>query len=172
MLWLNSKYWKYSVTNIKRAARRIVKMETRQNHAFTSGILSIISGAIGILYGLMFIGIGLVFLFMFNDMPGMSTADIEFSEPMAWIICAVYCFLGVIFFLMSILVIVGGSFALKKKYWGWALAGAICGAVVFLPLGIAAVVLVTLAKPEFDALKAQSQAIAQGNIPPPSAPAV
>lgn len=58
----------------------------------------------------------------------------------------------------GIVAIVGGVFALKRKRWGLALAGSICAifSVFFIPillnvpLAIAAIVLVVLAKGEFD----------------------
>ena len=68
-----------------------------------------------------------------------------------------YGALGLFFLLVGILAVIGGIYALKKKYWGLALAGAIAGTVTFFPCGIPAIIFVTLGKPEF-------------SIPQPSAP--
>lgn len=57
--------------------------------------------------------------------------------------------MGVGMALIGVLAIVGGVFALKVKHWGWALAGAIAATIVFFPCGIAAVILVTKAHPDF-----------------------
>jgi uncharacterized membrane protein HdeD (DUF308 family) len=62
-----------------------------------------------------------------------------------------YSIIGILFVLVGILGIVGGVFALRKKNWGVALAGAIAGCVTFFPCGIPAIIFVTLAKPEFSA---------------------
>ena len=47
--------------------------------------------------------------------------------------------------------IAGGVFALQRRIWGMALAGAICALIwPFSALGIAAIILVVLSKPEFE----------------------
>ena len=59
---------------------------------------------------------------------------------------------------IGIVAVVGGIFALKRKRWGLALAGSICGLFSFVfipvlvnvPLAIAAIVLVVLGKGEFE----------------------
>jgi len=59
--------------------------------------------------------------------------------------------LGIFYAVISILAIVGGIFALKKKMWGLALTGSIAGTITFLPTGIPAIIFVTLAKEGFSA---------------------
>jgi hypothetical protein len=49
-------------------------------------------------------------------------------------------------------------FAIKRKYWGVALAGAIASIFTFFPCGIAAVVIISMAKPEFNVPKLISPA--------------
>lgn len=59
---------------------------------------------------------------------------------------------------IGIVAVVGGIFALKRKRWGLALAGSICGLFSFVfvpvlvnvPLAIAAIVLVVLGRGEFE----------------------
>jgi hypothetical protein len=48
-----------------------------------------------------------------------------------------------------VLAIVGGAFALKKRHWPLALAGAIAGTITFFPCGIPAIIFVSLGKEEF-----------------------
>jgi hypothetical protein len=52
---------------------------------------------------------------------------------------------------MAVIAIIGGIFALNKKFWGIALAGAICA--IFSPatwiLGVASTVIISIAKHEF-----------------------
>jgi hypothetical protein len=62
----------------------------------------------------------------------------------------VYAAIGLFFALVGALAVVGGIFALKKKRWGLALAGAIAGTITFFPCGIAAVILVSMGQPEFN----------------------
>jgi len=59
--------------------------------------------------------------------------------------------------ILSIVAIVGGVFAIRKRSWGFALAAAICGFIVGLPLvapaillGIPAIVFTALGKGQFE----------------------
>ncbi len=65
--------------------------------------------------------------------------------------------LGAPMIILSMVAIAGGIFALRKRGWGFALAGAICGFIVGLPLvapaillGIPAIVFTALAKGKFE----------------------
>jgi hypothetical protein len=53
--------------------------------------------------------------------------------------------------------LVGGIFAVQRKTWGLAAAGAIASSAIFYPLGIAAVVLVSMAYREFQRPEALPQ---------------
>jgi hypothetical protein len=70
------------------------------------------------------------------------------SQPREFfiIITVVYLIFGICSLLLGVLAIIGGIFALKRKRWGLALAGAIAGTVTFFPCGIPAIVLVSMAK--------------------------
>lgn len=62
-----------------------------------------------------------------------------------------YIVLGILAFaVMGLLAVVGGIFALRRKHWGIALAGAIVLVPASSLLGIAAVVLTVMAKDEFE----------------------
>ncbi|MFC2018980.1 hypothetical protein ACFLU4_03380 [Chloroflexota bacterium] len=50
--------------------------------------------------------------------------------------------------LLGVVAIIGGVYAIKRRLWGFALAGAICSLVAFF-LGIPAIILIALSKAEF-----------------------
>ena len=50
---------------------------------------------------------------------------------------------------IAALAIVGGIFAIQRRRWRWSLAGSIAAAMLPIPLGIAAIVLLVLSKNEF-----------------------
>jgi len=51
--------------------------------------------------------------------------------------------------IIAALAIVGGIFAIQRRKWGWALAGSLAAALVPIPLGLAAIILLVLSKNEF-----------------------
>jgi hypothetical protein len=114
-----------------------------ENKAKIAGILSIISGAFGVL------GLGWAFLglFLFGAMfrGGFMPYSSQPREVFI-IITVVYLIFGICSLVLGVLAIIGGIFALKKKRWGLALAGAIAGTVTFFPCGIPAIVLISMAK--------------------------
>jgi hypothetical protein len=121
------------------------------NHARVGGILTIVAGAFGVL-GLFW---ALLMVLMMRLM--FSTPDFYYGEPFPTdfftFMMIFYSIMGLFVALIGVLGIVGGVFALKKKRWGMALAGAIAGSITFLPCGVPAIIFVVLAKPEFSAKK-------------------
>lgn len=117
------------------------------NYSRTGGILTIISGAWSIFY----IAMALMYILLFQ---WMSTAP-EFQKgskmpPEVMLAITIIAAIFALFFaLAGALAIVGGVFALKKKRWAWSLAGAIAGAFLLFPTGIAGTILVTMGKSEF-----------------------
>ena len=121
-----------------------------QKHSKVGGILSIVAGGLGIFWSLFLVLMALVFLVVgvgsdsnyygyYNDMaPGLYT-----------IVFILYLIWGIITALLSILAIVGGIFALKKKVWGLALAGSIAAFFAFFLCGIPAIIFTTMGKKEF-----------------------
>ena len=121
------------------------------NNAKVGGILSIVSGVIGILVG----GFYILMIFFFNffitsvaSMP-LQPMEPEFPTDFFQIMAIIYGAIGLIVALIGVLAIVGGAFALKRKNWGLALAGAIASNIAFYPCGIPAVIFVCLGKGEF-----------------------
>jgi hypothetical protein len=101
----------------------------------TAGILDLIVGVPGLIIGIICTVIG-----------GFLT----------FFIAGLGALLGVPLIILSIVAIVGGIFAIRKRAWGFALAAAICGFVVGLPfiapailLGIPVIVFTALGKGQF-----------------------
>jgi len=112
------------------------------------GILSIVAGALGLVGGLVFLLMTIFMSTAFTDTAvfgDFATADGQFLT----IFAIIYGVAGVIGLLIGALGIVGGIFSIQRKKWSWALAGAIAGCFSFLPLGVAAVVLIAMGKSEF-----------------------
>ncbi|MFC2011448.1 ankyrin repeat domain-containing protein, partial [Chloroflexota bacterium] len=61
---------------------------------------------------------------------------VSLASPGGWLLAPV-----------GIIAIVGGIFAIKRRFWGFALVGAICASVFFL--GVPAIILIVLSKAEF-----------------------
>jgi hypothetical protein len=109
-----------------------------------TGVLSIVSGVFGI-----FTGVALVLfaVFFMNIESFTVTAPHDFPFD---ILQAVWMVWGIIILVLAVLAIIGGIYAIQRKLWGLALAGAIVSMLVFLPTGIAAVVFVGLSRREFE----------------------
>jgi hypothetical protein len=122
-----------------------------ENKSQVAGILSIISGALGVL--------GMAWMFLaIRVMRVMLEVDPTVPSEFFRIMTIFYVGIGIVMAIIGILGIVGGVFAIKRKYWGVALAGAIASIFTFFPCGIAAVVIISMAKPEFNVPKLISPA--------------
>lgn len=96
----------------------------------TAGILCIIAGAIATIAGIVIAVIGSIGWF--------------FGIP--WVSA-----IGAPSIILGIIAIVGGSYALKRRVWGLALAGSICALVgPWFILGLLAIIFVSLGKGEFE----------------------
>ena len=98
----------------------------------TAGILSIIAGAIGFIAGTAVVSVG--------KTVGTLTGLFGLGA------------IGAPLIAIGIVAIIGGIFAIRRRIWGLALAGAICA--LFPPpviiLGILAIIFVAMGKNEFD----------------------
>jgi MFS family permease len=124
------------------------------SNAKIGGILSIVFGALGIIGCLMFILLGVLMAVM-PEWLGDSFGNDPTGEGVFIVMAVMYAVMGVIGALVGALAIVGGVFALKKKHWGWALAGGIASTLVFFPFGVAAIILIAMGKKEFETASAQ-----------------
>lgn len=112
------------------------------------GILSIVAGAFGLLGGIALILFSLLFSTLLND-PTFFTDANPPPDQFFTAFSLMYGAIGVFYIGLGVLSIVGGIFSIQRKHWGWALAGAIGGTLNFLPVGVAAVVLIALGRSEF-----------------------
>jgi hypothetical protein len=102
----------------------------------TAGILDIIAGGWTLCGCLVIFLVGGVVPYMARDIP-------------TWV-PVLLVGLAIPFAILAVVSIIGGVFAIRRKTWGWALAGSITAVLSSLsPLGIAAVVLVAMSRNEF-----------------------
>ena len=93
------------------------------------GILAIAGGAIELIVGIVIAAVGSIGRFF--GMPWFSA-------------------IGAPLIILGIIAIIGGSYALKRRAWGLALAGSICALLgPWAILGILAIIFVSLGKGEF-----------------------
>jgi hypothetical protein len=121
------------------------------NSARIGGILSIVAGGLGCLSAILVVLVAVFFGFVAW---GDTFSSHYYTEPapdfIFGFIMIFYAVFGIIGLLISVLAIIGGVYGIKKKYWGFALAGAIAGVLAFYPCGIAAVIFTSLGKQEFN----------------------
>ena len=101
----------------------------------TAGILNIISGAIGLVFGILcgVLGISITMI------PGIPAEVIGILGGIA-----------IPLIILGIIAIVGGVYALKRSKWGLALAGSICSLFCLWILGILAIIFVAMGRNEFE----------------------
>ena len=119
----------------------------------TGGILSIICGAAKII-------LGIVFLIVAIDREVLDMANFEY-DPMLPIVIIIY----VVFMAAAgIAAIIGGTYALRRKVWAMALAGAILSSISYTGLlGIPALVFIALSRKEFN-IPANHNTLTTGEI--------
>lgn len=118
------------------------------------GICSIVGGALAILGGVAF---GL-FGFWLTGMHGLWGSGMWGpgmwgpGMMMPWGGGGLLSLFGLPAILLGVVAVIGGVFALKRRHWGLALAGAICAVLtpMSLVLGAVAVVFIALARGEFE----------------------
>ena len=107
----------------------------------TSGILNIVAGSLSLL-ALLFFGLGI----MFFSIAGTSNTGMPIGINEIMIIFWVITVPKV---LLSILAIIGGVYALKKRVWGLALAGSIAAILSAFLMGIASTIFIIMGKDQF-----------------------
>lgn len=107
------------------------------------GVLSIVSGALGIL-----ISAAIVLMAIFFWSAISIDTDVPEDFPF-FILQAFYLGWGIVLLVLAVLAIIGGIFALQRRYWGMALTGSIASVLTFMPAGIVAVIFVALSKQDF-----------------------
>ena len=108
----------------------------------TAGILSIIAGALTVITGIIVSAArGMMFAYPWTTYGG-DWAEMLQAAQIVGVVGAVLIILGIV-------TIVGGVFALKRRLWGLALAGAIIALFPTIILGILAIIFVAMGKGEF-----------------------
>jgi hypothetical protein len=127
-----------------------------------AGVLNIIAGGLSLLGGFF---IGLVGTLLLYSSNWYWDGNVLFPDVIIWLVLLPY-------FVLSIVAIIGGIFALRRKLWGMALAGSICSVFTIWGwvLGVTAIVLVIAAKHEFDNPEPLSPVFVHPSTPPPSPP--
>jgi hypothetical protein len=109
-----------------------------------AGILDIVAGAFGVFIILIWaLWLAVISFFMHSD----TTKFHNF--PMS-IMAIIFIPMAIFMLAASILAIVGGIYALKRKMWKLALAGSIAAFFGSSPLGVAAIIFTALSKNEFE----------------------
>ncbi len=104
----------------------------------TAGILTIVAGAFNLIAGIAIACLG---------------AACPWTDHMGMMGMTGWCFgvIGIPLIIIGIIAIAGGVFALRRRVWGLALAGAICA--LFPPpiiaLGLLSIIFLALSKEEF-----------------------
>ncbi len=111
-----------------------------------AGVLSIVAGAFNAL-GAIWITFLLIATRNWTFPYGyISPYDLPFATSILSVILVIsliFCIIGAVF------PVVGGIFALQRRYWGWSLAGAIVAIFTSLPFGVLATIFIALGKDEF-----------------------
>jgi len=112
----------------------------------TAGVLTIIAGGLGIgagaLITLLAIPLGL----------GGALAGALKEAAIGGMMVGLARIIGIIgsgMIGLGVVAIVGGIYAIKRRLWGFALAGAILATICSTPLGVLAIIFVTMSKKEF-----------------------
>jgi hypothetical protein len=121
------------------------------NKAQTGGILTIISGSVGLLGSLLaFAFIPLIRSMLddpaFTQDANLTAAEIEMLNNF---MSGFVAFWGIIGLALSVFVIIAGVMVTRRKAWGLGLAGSIVSLFLFFPTAIPAIVFMAMARPEF-----------------------
>ncbi len=116
--------------------------------ATTAGILNIVAGGLN---GLGAIGL-IIVIFAFGSLGPMimeylPPEDAPFITPLIVPILVAALILNIV---CTVFPIIGGVYALRRRKWGWALAGSIIAIFRSSVLGILATIFVAMAKDEFE----------------------
>jgi hypothetical protein len=113
----------------------------------TAGILNIVSGSSVLIGGVVIAGLDVAMTSLVSE---EVMRALEFDVALtASVVTAVITVLAVVFIVLGIVSLIGGIYALKRRVWGMALAGAIVSIVHSPCLGIPSVIFVALSKKEF-----------------------
>lgn len=110
-----------------------------------AGIFDIVGGAIGMVGGLYVVALSSL-LGTFQQLAGVDSHLLQMVDQAIRSIIAVPFVVSFI----GIVAIIGGVYALQRRIWGFALAGAICSCIVFPLFGLPSIIITALAREEFN----------------------
>jgi len=119
-----------------------------ENKSTVAGILSCVSGVIGVFGGLVYA------VFLNYWMRAMSqfmgpAAPPNFTDYWFRTIGLIYIIMGSVAAAIGVFAIIAAVFTIKRKSWGLALAGTIASTLIFFPCGIPAIIIISSAQNEF-----------------------
>ena len=125
-------------------------METRPEERTwkptTAGILSIVAGAGGLIGGIVVVALGSILGGILGSVPEFLGGE---EIDITLIIFGLFRAIGAPIIVIGAIAIAGGVFALRRRIWGLALAGAILALFCEPLLGILAIIFVAMGKEEF-----------------------
>ena len=113
----------------------------------TAGILTIIAGGLGIGAGTL-ITLAAIPLGLGGAMAG-AIKDLGIISGLLSGLAGVIGMIGAGLIGLGAVAVIGGICALKRRLWGFALAGTILAAICSTPLGVLAIIFVSMGKREF-----------------------
>jgi hypothetical protein len=119
------------------------------NHSRVGGILTIVSGGVGLL-GLLLIVFSLLMARETSYYSSYYYSDTMTYDQFVRFVDVIIGFMLTIGGIFCVLAITGGIFALRRKVWGLALTGSIAALFTFFPCGIPALIFTCMGKREFD----------------------
>lgn len=119
---------------------------SNESYPLIAGVLLILSSALAILNGIVFIFSDLSIFISSNDLSGIPP---ELVETILFV-----C--GIVILVLAIFALLGGIMSIRKKMWGFALGGAILGLFTLGPLlissilSIIALIFIVLSRDQFE----------------------
>jgi hypothetical protein len=126
--------------------RSVAPASPGSSKSLIGGVLLMISGLIGIIYGLVFVSLSSTVI----DVLGGT-----YGEDVLKMLEGVLVACGVIWFIVGLIALIGGVFAIRRRRWGIAVVGGVFGLLTLGPwligsiLGLIGLILVAISKDEF-----------------------
>ncbi|MFH1662515.1 MAG: hypothetical protein ABH934_01130 [Chloroflexota bacterium] len=144
-MWFNSvnNYW--GITELEQQPDKTREATPQTWMPAAAGVLSIVAGAMGL--------IAIVFLITFGATFGAEIAHEVLKSVGFWqsgMPLTIIGFISIPLIIINAVAIIGGIYALHRRTWGLALAGAICAILAAQIFGIIAVVFIAISKKEFE----------------------
>lgn len=117
-------------------------VEGRRSGTLTAGgVLAIISGALGIIAGLVLVALAA---------SGLEVEVVRDTVTETWVLGAAWIPPGIVGIILGVLAIIGGSRAFARRGFGWAITGGICALLCGGLLGLLALIFIAVSKAEFE----------------------